>query len=322
MDPATSKGSGEMLDHVDKRVYENLSHLVEGVATDAGAGCSLGDRVSVCGEDRNSEETCSNDLGLNEELKERSLEDKGQNQNVGVDPRKNNDELHGDELHGVDQGTSYNSSNSVNGEALETCVAIDSSAQVECINGGDNRKLEAKPNESGLHVSSIKTPKGVSETDKNSCVIDMNCGSCRDFNENSDGEMICRICHLASGQPLEAMAVGTPNSVNDNDKTGLIMLGCACKDELGIAHHHCAEAWFKIKGNRLCEICGETAKNISEVTDNGFMEEWCESGFIDNGNTSHRRLVGCWTGQPFCNFLMACLVIAFVLPWFFRVKMF
>ncbi|XP_045821079.1 uncharacterized protein LOC123914118 isoform X1 [Trifolium pratense] len=317
MDPATSKGSGEMLDHVDKRVYENLSHLDEGVATDAGAGCSLGDRVSVCGEDRNSEETCSNDLGLNEELKERSLEDKGQNQNVGVDPRKSNDELHG-----VDQGTSYNSSNSVNGEALETCVAIDSSAQVECINGGDNRKLEAKPNESGLHVLSIKTPKGVSETDKNSCVIDMNCGSCGDFNENSDGEMICRICHLASGQPLEAMAVGTPNSVNDNDKTGLIMLGCACKDELGIAHRHCAEAWFKIKGNRLCEICGETAKNISEVTDNGFMEEWCESGFIDNGNTSHRRLVGCWTGQPFCNFLMACLVIAFVLPWFFRVKMF
>ncbi|MCI13975.1 hypothetical protein A2U01_0035100, partial [Trifolium medium] len=45
-------------------------------------------------------------------------------------------------------------------------------------------------------------------------------------------------------------AVGTPNSVNDNDKTGLIMLGCACKDELGIAHRHCAEAWFKIKGNR------------------------------------------------------------------------
>jgi hypothetical protein len=96
----------------------------------------------------------------------------------------------------------------------------------------------------------IKTPKGVSETDKNSCVIDMNCGSCKDFSENSDGEMICRICHLASGQPLEATAVGTPNSVNNDDKTGLIMLGCACKDELGIAHSHCAEAWFKIKGNR------------------------------------------------------------------------
>jgi hypothetical protein len=62
--------------------------------------------------------------------------------------------------------------------------------------------------------------------------------------------MICRICHLASGQPLEATAVGTPNSVNNDDKTGLIMLGCACKDELGIAHRHCAEAWFKIKGNR------------------------------------------------------------------------
>jgi hypothetical protein len=38
MDQATNKGSGEMLDHVDKGIYDDLSHLVEGVATDAGAG--------------------------------------------------------------------------------------------------------------------------------------------------------------------------------------------------------------------------------------------------------------------------------------------
>uniref|UniRef100_A0A2P2PXU3 RING-CH-type domain-containing protein n=1 Tax=Rhizophora mucronata TaxID=61149 RepID=A0A2P2PXU3_RHIMU len=29
----------------------------------------------------------------------------------------------------------------------------------------------------------------------------------------------------------------------------LIQLGCGCKDDLGIAHAHCAEAWFKLKGN-------------------------------------------------------------------------
>ncbi|CAL5214174.1 unnamed protein product [Lathyrus oleraceus] len=305
MDQATSKGSSEMLDHADEGVNENSSHLVEGVAIDAGAGHSLGGRASVC-----------DDLGLNEELKERALEVKGQNENVGGDPGKIDDDLRG-----FDQGTSYNSSDLVNGEALETRVVIDSSAQVESVDG-DSRKLEAKTNESRLNKLSIKALKGVSETDKNSCVIDVNCGNGKDFTENLDGETICRICHLASGQPLEETAVGTPNSADD--KTGLIMLGCACKDELGIAHSHCAEAWFKIKGNRICEICGETAKNVPDVINNGFMEEWCESGFIDSGSTSNspRGLVGCWRGQPFCNFLMACLVIGFVLPWFFRVKMF
>jgi len=30
MDQATNKGSGEMLDHVHKGAYDDLSHLVEG----------------------------------------------------------------------------------------------------------------------------------------------------------------------------------------------------------------------------------------------------------------------------------------------------
>nr|ACU20003.1 unknown [Glycine max] len=252
-----------------------------------------------------------NDLRLNRELKEGSQE--VNDQNMG-DPQEINDTLHG-----VDQGTSYSSRNLVSWEVPETCVVVDPSTQIECVNG-DNRKLEAKPNESGLNKVSMKVTNGVSETDKNSCVIDINCHSCDGFSENLEGEMICRVCHLASGQPLEAADVGTASSATTN--TDLIQLGCACKDELGIVHSHCAEAWFKLKGNRLCEICGETAKNVSDVTDNGFIEEWNDTRFMDSDNTSSRRFGGCWRGQPFCNFLMACLVIAFVLPWFFRVNMF
>ncbi|XP_020202520.1 uncharacterized protein LOC109788248 isoform X2 [Cajanus cajan] len=309
MDQAKSKGSGEILDHVDERVDENLNQMVEGNAIDAGDGHSLGDRVSVIGEDVTSEEMC-NDLGLNRELKKGPQE---------VDDQDMGDPQEIDTMHGVDQGTSYSSRNLVNGEVLETCVLIDPFAQIECVNG-DNRKLEANHNESGLSKVSIKAPKGVSETDKNSCVIDINRDSCDGFSENLEGEMVCRICHLASGQPLEAVAVGTADGATTN--TDLIQLGCACKDELGIAHSHCAEAWFKLKGNRLCEICGETAKNVSDVTDNGFVEEWNETRFMETENTSSSRFGGCWRGQPFCNFLMACLVIAFVLPWFFRVNMF
>ncbi|KAF0919048.1 hypothetical protein E2562_028271 [Oryza meyeriana var. granulata] len=48
----------------------------------------------------------------------------------------------------------------------------------------------------------------------------------------------CRICHLV---PEGAVEPGSE----------VIRLGCGCKDELGAAHRHCAEAWFRIKGDRL-----------------------------------------------------------------------
>ncbi|XP_021619027.1 uncharacterized protein LOC110619781 isoform X6 [Manihot esculenta] len=55
-------------------------------------------------------------------------------------------------------------------------------------------------------------------------------------------ERDCRICHLS----LDA----------GNLDSGLpIELGCSCKDDLASAHKHCAEAWFKIKGNKLATLC-------------------------------------------------------------------
>ena len=50
-------------------------------------------------------------------------------------------------------------------------------------------------------------------------------------------EKECRICHLTLETNQEAGA--------------FIVLGCSCKDDLAAAHKQCAEAWFKIKGNRL-----------------------------------------------------------------------
>jgi hypothetical protein len=36
-----------------------------------------------------------------------------------------------------------------------------------------------------------------------------------------------------------------------NHESGIPMeLGCSCKEDLAAAHKHCAEAWFKIKGNK------------------------------------------------------------------------
>ncbi|KAG1367761.1 hypothetical protein COCNU_14G002290 [Cocos nucifera] len=106
-----------------------------------------------------------------------------------------------------------------------------------------------------------------------------------------EAEKVCRICHL-SPDPAE-------------DVLELIQLGCGCKGELEIAHRHCAEAWFKLKGNRYCEICGTIAKNITGEEDSRFMEEWHDRRVLSSRNSSERR--GCWRRQPFCNFLMACL---------------
>ncbi|KAL3624841.1 hypothetical protein CASFOL_031509 [Castilleja foliolosa] len=134
-----------------------------------------------------------------------------------------------------------------------------------------------------------------------SCVIDINGKDL--IGEN---QRVCRICHL---------------SAKESGKTPVELpeLGCGCKGELGVAHLRCAEAWFKVRGNRMCEICGQTAKNITGVVDSGFMEEWNEGDAIASSSNETRS---CLLGQPFCNFLMACLVIAFVLPCFFRVNMF
>ncbi|KAL3013568.1 hypothetical protein AAZX31_06G062200 [Glycine max] len=253
---------GEVLDPVHDR---NLSHSVEGVAIA---------RASISGEVGEVDE----DLGSDKELKD---DVKGQD--------KHDQENISDKLPGVDQGTSYNSNNLVNQEVIETVVVIES-VQTEYVNE-DNTKLEANVDESGLSLVSMKAPKGVSETDKNSCVIDIKCSSRKKIYKSSEGERICRICHLTSGQSSDATTVGTSDSATRGD---LIQLGCACKGKPGIAHVHCALAWFKLKGNMLCEICGEAAKNVSGVTSNGFMEEWNERRLKDTeGNASH-RVVGCW----------------------------
>ncbi|GAB4831427.1 hypothetical protein Ancab_005438 [Ancistrocladus abbreviatus] len=144
--------------------------------------------------------------------------------------------------------------------------------------------------------------------EKRSFISNHKCGE----GDNWDGEKLCRICHLSSDQTSEA---------SPGIEVVLIQLGCGCKGELCVAHRHCAEAWFKLKGNRVCEICGETAQNVTGVGDGGFIEDWNARGSNGNQTNAPERVSACWSGQPLCNLLLACLVITFVLPWFFHVNM-
>ncbi|XP_043690335.1 probable E3 ubiquitin ligase SUD1 [Telopea speciosissima] len=205
------------------------------------------------------------------------------------------------------QGTTENSLTPVGPAASRTVIVVRSE---------ESASVSAEEGDSKAEINELETSKesaeerkvSVSKSEGHASIIDIKCSGGTLSSENWDDEKICRICLLSSDQ--------------SSDGSDTILLGCACKDELGFAHRHCAETWFRLKGNRCCEICGETAKNITGVADNRFMEEWNESGFAASSNNPSSRGGGFWRGQPFCNFLMACLVIAFVLPWFLRVNIF
>ncbi|KAL4366372.1 hypothetical protein GQ457_05G034560 [Hibiscus cannabinus] len=198
---------------------------------------------------------------------------------------------------GIDEIRSGKSDNSADGCVVEIVVNTQEAAYVSESNG----VLQVNGNGTGLSKVLAERPMRKVHEGEDSCIIDINgsVGGKRRIKESYDGERVCRICHLTSEQSYECTAAAA---------TDLIHLGCRCKDELGIAHSRCAEAWFKLKGNRMCEICGQSAKNVTGVRDNRFIEDWHDRGSTSLGFSSSDQGAGCWRGQPFCNFLMACLL--------------
>ncbi|XP_004246369.1 uncharacterized protein [Solanum lycopersicum] len=123
-------------------------------------------------------------------------------------------------------------------------------------------------------------------------------------------ERDCRICHLSlvSSGPESSFA---------------IELGCSCKDDLAVAHRHCAEAWFKIKGNKTCEICNSLARNVIGPNDVESAQQTNESSAVATSAASAPISAAseartCLNGHRFLNFLLACMVFAFVISWLFH----
>ncbi|CAL4953647.1 unnamed protein product [Urochloa decumbens] len=137
-------------------------------------------------------------------------------------------------------------------------------------------------------------------------VVDLEAGLAEIIKASPDkDERNCRICHLGLDSAAAESGAG-------------IVLGCSCKDDLSRAHKQCAETWFKIRGNKICEICGSTACNVAGFTDMDFIEQWNESS-----NTTAAQATGTeprrfWQGHRFLNFLLACMVFAFVISWLFH----
>ncbi|KAJ8751562.1 hypothetical protein K2173_016802 [Erythroxylum novogranatense] len=116
----------------------------------------------------------------------------------------------------------------------------------------------------------------------------------------------CRICYLG----LQS---------HGQDSGVAIELGCSCKGGLGAVHRKCAETWFKIKGDTICEICGATALNVSgEQANEAHVAAAALSPapapapliLVETRTFCHSRRV--------MNFLLACLLFAFVISWLFH----
>ncbi|KAL6624529.1 hypothetical protein ACP70R_031850 [Stipagrostis hirtigluma subsp. patula] len=112
----------------------------------------------------------------------------------------------------------------------------------------------------------------------------------------------CRICHLGDGDGE------LPERVSGR----LVRLGCGCRGELAAAHRRCAEAWFAVRGNKCCEICGENAENITGGSGKEFIRQWHDTAGVDGGGSC-----GFCRSQSFCHLLVVLLIVMFLLPWFF-----
>ncbi|XP_021647706.2 uncharacterized protein LOC110640641 [Hevea brasiliensis] len=120
-------------------------------------------------------------------------------------------------------------------------------------------------------------------------------------------ERDCRICHLG----LEG---------NERENGAAIDLGCSCKGDLGAAHKKCAETWFKIKGNMICEICGVPAVNVAGEQAN---EAHSAAAPVSSAPMAPLILVESrtfWHSRRIMNLLLACMVFAFVISWLFHFK--
>ncbi|TVT96670.1 hypothetical protein EJB05_35802 [Eragrostis curvula] len=148
---------------------------------------------------------------------------------------------------------------------------------------------------------------------KSSCVsegslddIDLEAGLAEIIKASPEkAELNCRICHLGLESAAAEAGAG-------------ITLGCSCKGDLSYAHKQCADTWFKIRGNKICEICSATACNVVALGDPELSDQWSEANNTAAVQAPQAETRRFWQGHRFLNFLLACMVFAFVISWLFH----
>jgi len=117
-------------------------------------------------------------------------------------------------------------------------VVVDDDVDVDAVDGSSHPNNKQSVGEE--HIGSSSESGSCSEIVKERSsvsVVDLECGAPEIKLHLAKVERDCRICHLT-------MDAGNLESRVPFE------LGCSCKDDLAAAHKQCAEAWFKIKGNK------------------------------------------------------------------------
>ncbi|KAH6827198.1 RING/FYVE/PHD zinc finger superfamily protein [Perilla frutescens var. hirtella] len=199
---------------------------------------------------------------------------------------------------------------------LQQSSNADLESATNCDNGGggeqqlaDAIEIVGENNNGGDGGNQKKERRQSSVSECSMEIVDLEAGAVETKLHLDKVEKDCRICHLS----MDAA----------NQDSGIpIELGCSCKDDLAAAHKQCAEAWFKIKGDKTCEICGSVAQNVVGVTEAEPAESWNETSdaaaaaaTTSQPSSQSRNF---WQGHRFLNFLLACMVFAFVISWLFH----
>ncbi|QCE01291.1 uncharacterized protein LOC114193485 [Vigna unguiculata] len=191
------------------------------------------------------------------------------------------------------------------------CCQRSSAADEGCSDAADRSHEEQRSShDPGTEIVGVCEKERGSSASECSVEVDLEEGSVPEVKVHLDNvERDCRICHLS--MDMTNHESGTP-----------IELGCSCKDDLAAAHKQCAEAWFKIKGNKTCEICGSIAHNVAGAIEIQMTEQWNEgndsSAAAASGAAAPTETRNFWQGHRFLNFLLACMVFAFVISWLFH----
>ncbi|WOG94479.1 hypothetical protein DCAR_0313775 [Daucus carota subsp. sativus] len=150
---------------------------------------------------------------------------------------------------------------------------------------------------------------------KTECSVDIQ-SDVLDFNLLlGTAERDCRICHLSLQKGGSDIESGTA-----------IQLGCSCKNDLAAAHQDCAETWFRIKGNRICEICKSIAQNVVASDHMEPPQQASEALTLSENAASAPVSSNIVTpsfsyGHLLLDSMFACMVFAVFLIWIFHFHM-
>ncbi|XVF08208.1 hypothetical protein REPUB_Repub06bG0206400 [Reevesia pubescens] len=210
----------------------------------------------------------------------------------GITHRRNGSDVSADEasvcFSDADEGSCYSQFYSTTGGSYDECSFACASSDGEIGDVSDSRRVSSV---SDCSVE-VEIQRGVPEIKVHLAKV----------------EKDCRICHLG----LES---------NSHESGVPIELGCSCKNDLAAAHKQCAEAWFKIRGNETCEICHSIARNVVGLTQIESTEQSIEtnnSTAIAAISAPHTDSQSIWHGHRLLNFLLACMVFAFLISWLFH----